>query len=94
MGVGQVYQMAERLRHRLAAVALGEPGQELSEIFIKSVKSKALYFWIQRIIVYVTQCGVDQMQAAMQDPYLHSWIYRCRTAQFPIKLNGNVTVNY
>ncbi|MCT3073947.1 nucleotidyltransferase [Leuconostoc citreum] len=70
--LGQVYQMAEGLEHRLAAVALGEPGPQSYQSFIKAVKSKRYTFArIQRTLLYtLLNVKVDQMQAAMQDPYL------------------------
>lgn len=70
--LGQVYQMAEGLEHRLAGVMLGEPGPQSYQSFIKSVKSKRYTFArIQRTLLYtLLNVKVDQMQAAMQDPYL------------------------
>lgn len=70
--LGQVYQMAEGLEHRLAAVTLGEPGPKNYQNFIKTVKSKRYTFArIQRTLLYtLLNVKVDQMQAAMQDPYL------------------------
>lgn len=70
--LGQVYQMAEGLEHRLTAVALGEPGPKNYQNFIKTVKSKRYTFArIQRTLLYtLLNVKVDQMQAAMQDPYL------------------------
>jgi len=70
--LGQVYQMAEGLEHRMAAVALAETGPQSYQSFIKSVKSKRYTFArIQRMLFYtLLNVKVDQMQAAMQDPYL------------------------
>lgn len=70
--LGQVYQMAEGLEHRLAAIALGEPSPKSYQSFIKSIKSKRYTFTrMQRTLFYtLLNVKVDQMQAAMQDPYL------------------------
>lgn len=70
--LSQVYQMAEGLEHRLASVALGEPSPQNYQNFIKSVKSKRYTFArVQRTLLYtLLNVKVDQMQAAMQAPYL------------------------
>lgn len=70
--LGQVYQMAEGLEHRLAATAAAKQGPQSYQSFIKSVKSKRYTFArIQRTLLYtLLNIKVDQMQAAMQDPYL------------------------
>lgn len=70
--LGQIYQMAEGLEHRLAAIALGEPGPKSYQSFIKAIKSKRYTFArMQRTLFYtLLNVKVDQMQAAMQDPYL------------------------
>ncbi|MGX7051623.1 nucleotidyltransferase [Leuconostoc palmae] len=70
--LGQVYQMAEGLEHRLAATTLSDDGPQSYQSFIKSVKSKRYTFSrIQRTLFYtLLNVKVDQMQAAMQDPYL------------------------
>lgn len=70
--LGQIYQMAEGLEHRLSAMALGEPGPQSYQSYIKAVKSKRYTFArIQRTLLYtLANIKVDQMQAAMQDAYL------------------------
>ena len=95
--LGQVYQMAEGLEHRLAAVALGEPGPKNYQSFIKSVKSKRYTFArMQRTLLYtLLNIKVDQMQAAMQDPYLRILGFTDAGQQFlnQIKKTVNVTVD-
>jgi len=70
--LNQIYQMGEGLEHRLAAVALSEPGPQNYQNFIKSVKSKRYTFArMQRTLLYtLLNVKVDQMHSVMQDPYL------------------------
>ena len=70
--IGGTYQMAEGLEHRLTAMTLGEPGPQSLQSYIKAVKSKRYtYARIQRTLLYtLLNIKVDQMQAAMADPYL------------------------
>lgn len=70
--LGQVYQMAEGLEHRLAGVAAAVEGPQSYQPFIKSVKTKRYTFArIQRTLLYtVLNIKVDQMQAAMADSYI------------------------
>jgi len=70
--LSQIYQMGEGLEHRLAAVALSEPGPQNYQNFIKSVKSKRYTFArMQRTLLYtLLNVKVDQMHSVMQDPYL------------------------
>ncbi|CAK1239287.1 nucleotidyltransferase [Fructobacillus tropaeoli] len=70
--LGQVYQMAEGLEHRLAGVAAAVEGPQSYQSFIKSVKTKRYTFArIQRTLLYtLLNIKVDQMQAAMADSYI------------------------
>ncbi|MDI6573884.1 nucleotidyltransferase [Leuconostoc lactis] len=92
--LGQVYQMAEGLEHRLAAVALGEPGPKNYQSFIKSVKSKRYTFArMQRTLLYtLLNIKVDQMQAAMQDPYLRILGFTDAGQQFLNQIKKTVTL--
>ncbi|MDF7627396.1 nucleotidyltransferase [Lactobacillaceae bacterium L1_55_11] len=70
--LGQVYQMAEGMEYRLVNTAAAKDGPQGYQSFIKSVKSKRYTFArIQRTLLYtLLNIKVDQMQAAMADPYL------------------------
>ncbi|CAK8054648.1 nucleotidyltransferase [Eupransor demetentiae] len=70
--LGQVYQMAEGLEYRVAAVASQANGPQNYQSFVRAIKSKRYTFArMQRTLLYtLLNIKVDQMQAAMQDPYL------------------------
>ncbi|GAO99750.1 nucleotidyltransferase [Fructobacillus ficulneus] len=70
--LGQVYQMAEGLEHRLAATAGNPEAPQSYQSFIKAVKTKRYTFArIQRTLLYtLLNIKVDQMQAAMADSYI------------------------
>ncbi|MBS9337822.1 nucleotidyltransferase [Fructobacillus parabroussonetiae] len=70
--LGQVYQMAEGLEHRLVGVATAKEAPQSYQSFIKAVKSKRYTFArMQRTMLYtLLNIKVDQMQAAMADSYI------------------------
>jgi predicted nucleotidyltransferase len=82
--IGGTYQMAEGLEHRLTAMTMGEPGPQSLQSYIKAVKSKRYtYARIQRTLLYtLLNIKVDQMQAAMADPYLRLLGYTTQGQSF------------
>lgn len=92
--LGQVYQMAEGLEHRLASVMLTEPAPTNYQNFIKRTKSKRYTFArMQRTLLYtLLNVKVDQMQAAMQDPYLRVLGFTPNGQQYLNEIKRDVTL--
>ena len=92
--LGQVYQMAEGLEHRLASVMLTEPAPTNYQNFIKRTKSKRYTFArMQRTLLYtLLNVKVDQMQAAMQDPYLRVLGFTPNGQQYLNEIKKQVTL--
>ncbi|MDF7637691.1 nucleotidyltransferase [Leuconostocaceae bacterium ESL0958] len=70
--LGQVYQMAEGIEHRLVGVVQGDEAPQSYQSYIQRVKTKRYTFArLQRILFYtLLNVKVDQMQAAMADTYI------------------------
>ncbi|RDF88589.1 nucleotidyltransferase [Leuconostoc mesenteroides subsp. mesenteroides] len=92
--LGQIYQMAEGLEHRFAKTALNDSGPQSYQSFIKSTKSKRYTFTrIQRTLLYtLLNIKVDQMQAAMQDPYLRILGFTSTGQQYLNEIKKQVTL--
>lgn len=92
--VGQIYQMAEGLEHRFVSAALNESGPQSYQGFIKSTKSKRYTFTrIQRTLLYtLLNIKVDQMQTAMQNPYLRILGFTSIGQQYLNEIKKQVTL--